>query len=802
MAVDPFFPTYSYSIALRTGRYYSYERITGRPPKSMASTALSRLIELVGSGAVKPLRGSYAIHLARSGKPLPNKVFEPLPEKAFWTAAQLTELLETLTAKFGSAEAERRLALVFVAVSCHWLTEEHPDPDGFHLNAVAQFSHSYIAGSEDGASSSDFPALRSEIFEPIGSKPDCALLWDYVAVPDCKSEDRSEWAVASQEALALWLLHPQIALWTQTDTPRAGTRGLPELAGNTHERSGWCFTERMMAEQSKPNRARLDLGNRPPLPTLAAIASSGAPALNPPFRLLAAVCTSPRGAPLLPQGFIGRLGTSPAAGQPPRGPRFPNASDRDLACRMYAAAFEAAAASTAALDFHESRWEVAEVEALLAALPHFTACAYLDVSCGPLRISRSDALTSIVSSLPGLATLITGGSWVDAEVAPGLAEGLRSARSLTSLSLDASGLQDPTAVVLLRALASKSGLPLQSLSLRDNELALEACSVLTSLVAASTRLGYLDVACNDLTLAGTDQAALSELLSTGLRRTSPLTTLLLGGNALGTEALATVTTALATNTVITNLDVRTSVALPAAAATKLAAAVLSSPSLSFFGGVPLSAVGAGAVTQLDLGEQGLGASEAYVLGELVLGSSHLQSVNVDGHELLPLSELRGQADTIDLSRAGNPHPHPRPHPRPGPRPRPHPNSDPIPTLALHPDRSRQRLRRRPRHPPFCEYVDRIAHARAQPLRRARHLGHRRCPLLSDRHDGARPERQPDGRGRRTCHRRGTYMHAHAHMHAHGCACIHACMHANGNTMGEAGARAIVEVTLNTVLVSS
>ena len=124
-------------------------------------------------------------------------------------------------------------------------------------------------------------------------------------------------------------------------------------------------------------------------------------------------------------------------------------------------AFEAAAANTATLDLHGLRWGAADVEAMLASLPLFTACAHMDVSCGTMRLARSEALALILGRMSSLGALVAGGSWVGTEAAPALATALSSARSLTSLSLDAAGLHDASACQVLRALTSKAGPPIQ-----------------------------------------------------------------------------------------------------------------------------------------------------------------------------------------------------------------------------------------------------------------------------------------------------------------------------------------------------
>ena len=54
---------------------------------------------------------------------------QDLPAEAFVSAAELRRLISALGNDWG---------LLLVAISYRWLTAEHPDPDGFHLQAVAQ----------------------------------------------------------------------------------------------------------------------------------------------------------------------------------------------------------------------------------------------------------------------------------------------------------------------------------------------------------------------------------------------------------------------------------------------------------------------------------------------------------------------------------------------------------------------------------------------------------------------------------------------------------------------------------------
>ena len=257
---------------------------------------------------------------------------------------------------------------------------------------------------------------------------------------------------------------------------------------------------------------------------------------------------------------------------------------------MYSAAFGAVSARSRVLDWHALHWSAADVEVLVAALPAFRACSSLDVSCGTLGSQAAAALRTALSALPALATLCGSGNHLGCKGAAELVDALRSAPALTSLALDASGLRDRGGVAVLRALQQRKGAPLRALSLRENELAVEASCALISLLEASPSLAVLDVACNRLTLDGTEQYTMLSLLPVALRKSSPLTTLSLGANGLGPECAPVLASLLASNTTLTALDVRSNEFYTTAAATHLAAAVLASRSLQCVGGVPVRAL--------------------------------------------------------------------------------------------------------------------------------------------------------------------------------------------------------------------
>ena len=420
------------------------------PSHRRPATGCFRLVELIASGAVAPLRGSAVLALAAAGKPLPAR--REVPEKAFWTAAQLSELLDELTAKFGEEEAERRLACIFVGISCHWLIDDDPDPDGFHLQAVAQAAQAYMSegGGGGGSSSSSDDAAASpggEVFEPLGRAVDCALLWDHAVVPRGSgydggtAQDRSAWPPEAREALALWLCHPRMPLWMQTDSPSGGLRGLPELRARKYAVDGWCHLERCLAQLAKPSHLTLDLGRRKGLGEA------------PSYGLLRAACAWPRGPPLPPPRFAAALGEA-GGGIGGRALFFAAPQDEALAAQLYTEGFEEIVPRATRLDVHGLGWTPPMVQTLLGSLPSFSSLERLDLSCGTLGgpaggagagvgAASGTALLTCLGRLPGLTALSASGTWLGDEGAQALSDGLRSsARALARLYLDGCGLAE------------------------------------------------------------------------------------------------------------------------------------------------------------------------------------------------------------------------------------------------------------------------------------------------------------------------------------------------------------------------
>jgi len=104
----------------------------------------SALIDSVESGAVAPLRGSWLLSLYERKGRIERR--QDLPPEAFWTAAELRTIVERAKAHFGDDDTACLAAFgrLFTALSYRWLAKGEPDPDGFHLERVANFLYSYL----------------------------------------------------------------------------------------------------------------------------------------------------------------------------------------------------------------------------------------------------------------------------------------------------------------------------------------------------------------------------------------------------------------------------------------------------------------------------------------------------------------------------------------------------------------------------------------------------------------------------------------------------------------------------------
>ena len=159
---------------------------TSEPDATQASHyfGFEALIESVASGAIAPLRGRYLLELRARGGRIVRR--QDLPAEAFWTAAELRELYAAATAALGDGdERDEALGLLFAALSYRWLAKGEPDPDGFHLERVANFLASYVGEENkyEGRMNKIIQnPLREKLFDKIGRSRetplDCAIFWE------------------------------------------------------------------------------------------------------------------------------------------------------------------------------------------------------------------------------------------------------------------------------------------------------------------------------------------------------------------------------------------------------------------------------------------------------------------------------------------------------------------------------------------------------------------------------------------------------------------------------------------------
>ena len=106
--------------------------------------AFDAILRSVESGAVAPLKGSWLLALYEGGGRLRRR--QELPKEAFWTADELHAIVDAAHRHFKGQPEKANAALghLFAALSYRWLAKGQPDPDGFHLERVANFLYSYL----------------------------------------------------------------------------------------------------------------------------------------------------------------------------------------------------------------------------------------------------------------------------------------------------------------------------------------------------------------------------------------------------------------------------------------------------------------------------------------------------------------------------------------------------------------------------------------------------------------------------------------------------------------------------------
>lgn len=548
------------------------------------------LLESVDSGAIAPLRGRWLVeHHKGGGRLLPRR---DLPPEAFWSAEELRWLAVKLGDDFGD---------LFVSVSARWLTADHPDPDGFHLAAIAGVAALYLnmSGGKSLGGPLAFPSSLTATFKAHGlraSATDFALFWDFasLAQPPFANDTEAARFEEGRDLSAVWFGHAKTTVWMQTATPKG-------FAGYSYEASGWCSTEAALGIAIKPPSRCLDLGARP---KTAFDGAYGSAATEPTSTFLIHTCarrhpspptTPERMALVLCPENIRALAMAPEQMALARAnqKRYAVASDALKVLELYEGFFSSCLCEEAReLSFRKHEWRDADLVYLCKeVLPHLSNVTTLDLSGNAFGVAGAEALAAALKKQAGainsgtttaLTSLdVSGNANMGIYGVNALCEALKQNRTVTSISLLSDGIDDATAAALLELKRQRRAPPLVTLcglatdtadvnlarmSLRSADAKLIGDEVassraLTHLHLESNKLGpngaraiadavranshlslaLLDVSGNGLGAEG------AKAIADVLRETRSLTSLLIESNKMGDEGVAALADALRQN---------------------------------------------------------------------------------------------------------------------------------------------------------------------------------------------------------------------------------------------------------------
>ena len=189
---------------------------------------LDALLAAVESGAIALLRGRWILSLHKAGGRLQRR--QELPPEAFWSAAELRQLAEQVITSNKSSMTDTDWGVLIVALSFRWLTAEHPDPDGFHLERVARVVCLYLGEPLDGidrmSNITNSPLLQTFIDArlDVAIKADFALLWDFCSLHQHpkggqRTPEETTLFKAGLGYLPVFYGHAKTVCWMQTKVP-------------------------------------------------------------------------------------------------------------------------------------------------------------------------------------------------------------------------------------------------------------------------------------------------------------------------------------------------------------------------------------------------------------------------------------------------------------------------------------------------------------------------------------------------------------------------------------------------------
>lgn len=398
------------------------------------------LLDSVACGAIAPLRGSWLVNLHQRGGSGRIQRRQELPSEAFWSPSEFSRCSKALGEDFG---------LACVAISCRWLSEQHPDPDAFHLQIVAAVASLYLGrgGYYSKAAAQKSPlALAFQNAGLAEERVDFAVFWDFGSLHQLpRSPEEERLFRAGLRASAVWFGHACSVVWMLPELPDG-------FSGAPYGESGWCWFEAALGGALAMDEHGIDLSKRTFDCMRKAYGGEGWEEADQ----LQRACVASRRPLLTPERAAALI----------KGKVFAEPGDAALVGDLYRAFFEATAARWTSLEFSRCGWGAAEMRELNEALPRFVRLAELDLSHNELGIDGAAELAAF----------------------------LRAAPSLTSLDVGTNRIKDEGAAALAAALGANGRCKLASLYAESNELGPQGAEALASFAAGSSlvTLGLAD----------------------------------------------------------------------------------------------------------------------------------------------------------------------------------------------------------------------------------------------------------------------------------------------------------------------
>ena len=470
------------------------------------------LLASVRSGAVAPLRGSWLIALHESGGKLQSR--GELPPEAFWTADQLQRRVDELDDDAG---------LLFVAVACSWLSEDHADPYGFQLNIVAHVAKLYLGASGYYSRQSFEKSPLAAAFVAAGLDEKCtdfALLWPFASLhPSTGTIVERAPHNAGLEAACAWFAHGETIVWWQTEPPPSALQkdALGFAVEPQYSSVGWCAAWVRLAALRTSGRRLLNLGLRSAEAMRKAYGGDGwaeADRLDCTCSVRLPVATAAR---LRSQVAVGWpsprphdadkvVAESAADAEHPRIDAVDTAAELETLVELYERSFNEVAPTVSSLEYDHLGWGTAEVTALGEALPSLRALSSLRLDHNRLGDHGAAAFgIALKASPPGrLCSLDLSSNGLGPDGGKALALALAGCPALTRLDMSSNDLGDDGAAALADAFTSahSGGAPLASLSVDTNTLRTDGAKALAMLCAAKPTLTALSLNDNLLRDAG------------------------------------------------------------------------------------------------------------------------------------------------------------------------------------------------------------------------------------------------------------------------------------------------------------